>query len=271
MDIDMKNFAGATDPVAGGQKDTNTYSQLQSEEYPVYEEFLEKAPDPVSQSPDQVVDSDSPMDQSADSRKQIEEPSAQELNFRALSEEVNRIKAEKDEIRLNLEMMKANMSHQRQEAAPQPRKMFDGMDDSDVPNVSEIRRAWEEREAQYQGRLEELQFQSTHADYAEVLEKHLVPLIKQKPHLASMIRNAPNPAQSAYEIAKMAQAAISQQTQAPVQQQKSATAQKIVDNARKPGTLSQAGGSAVLSKADYYATMSDAEFMKMASKHMGEI
>jgi len=48
-------------------------------------------------------------------------------------------------------------------------------------------------------------------------------------------------------------------------------AQRIVENARKPATLSQAGGQSVLSKADYYATMSDAEFMKMANQHLESV
>ena len=50
--------------------------------------------------------------------------------------------------------------------------------------------------------------------------------------------------------------------------QKSENAQRIVENARKPGTLSQGGGQAALSKADYFASMSDAEFMKMATRNL---
>ena len=45
-------------------------------------------------------------------------------------------------------------------------------------------------------------------------------------------------------------------------------AQRIVENAKKPGTLSQAGGQGALSKADYFASMSDQEFMRMASKNL---
>jgi hypothetical protein len=57
----------------------------------------------------------------------------------------------------------------------------------------------------------------------------------------------------------------------PQPSQQSMNAQRIVENARKPGTLAQAGGQSALSKADYFATMSDAEFMKMASKHLDTI
>jgi hypothetical protein len=61
------------------------------------------------------------------------------------------------------------------------------------------------------------------------------------------------------------------QAQQPTPQPKNENAQRMVDNARKPGTLSQAGGQSVLSKADYFATMSDAEFMRMASKNLESI
>ena len=48
-------------------------------------------------------------------------------------------------------------------------------------------------------------------------------------------------------------------------------AQRIVENANKPGTLSSArGGQPSLSKADYYASMSDAEFSKMVEKNLLE-
>jgi hypothetical protein len=49
---------------------------------------------------------------------------------------------------------------------------------------------------------------------------------------------------------------------------RSENAQRIVENAKKPGTLSQAGGQGALSKADYYASMSDQEFMRMASRNL---
>ena len=63
---------------------------------------------------------------------------------------------------------------------------------------------------------------------------------------------------------------IQAQTQ-PQTPQKSENAQRIVDNSKKPGTLSQAGGQAALSKADYFASMSDAEFMKMANRNLDAI
>ena len=47
--------------------------------------------------------------------------------------------------------------------------MFDGMKDDDIPNVAELRKEWNQREAAYK-RLEELQVQQMYPDYAEVLK-----------------------------------------------------------------------------------------------------
>ena len=248
FDIDMQNYAGASSqPAAAVEQvvDTNSYQQ-ETSEYPVEKELLE-----------QPVKTDV-----------VEEPSKQELNFRALTQEVDRMKAEREsekkEYQLQLDMLRANMAQQQQPTQHQERKFLDGMKDDDVPSVGELRKEWDQKEAMYQGRLEELQVAQMHPDYAEVMEKYLAPLVKQKPYLAEGIQGARNKAQYAYELAKMAQ----QMQDHQVQTTKSENAQRIVENSRKPGTLSQAGGQGALSKADYFASMSDQEFMKMASRNL---
>lgn len=249
-DIDIKNYSGEIlDSAAVSQtNDTNSYlDEVQNEGLPALE---------------------IPQDQTVEADKMVEkEPSAQELNFKALREEVDRLKAEREsekrEHQLNIDMMRANMA--KSQEPPKERKMFpDGVDRSDVLTVGEMEKAWESREAEYLSRIEELQVAQQYPDYAEVIEKFALPLVKSKPHLAEGIQGARNKALMAYELGKMAKQM--QQTPPPVQQ--SSIAQKIVENAKKPGTLSQSGGQSVLSKADYYATMSDQEFMKMASHNL---
>ncbi len=247
IDIDMETYAGATqEPAAAVQQDTNSYQQ-DANEYPVDEGLLDK-----------------PAEQAAES-----EPSKQELNFRALTQEVDRMKAEREaekkEYQLQLDMLRANMAQQNAaHNPPQERKFLDGMKEEDIPNVGELRREWEQKEAQYQSRLEELQVAQQYPDYAEVMEKHLSPLVKQKPHLIEGIQGARNKALYAYELGKMAQQMQGQKVEAT----RSENAQRIVENAKKPGTLSQAGGQGALSKADYYASMSDQEFIRMASRNL---
>jgi hypothetical protein len=153
--------------------------------------------------------------------------------------------------------------------------MLDGMEDSDVPNVGEIRKAWAEKEAAYNERLEELQVANAHPDYAEVLQKYGKKLAETDPLFVQGLRGAENKAAFAYQYAKREQRiqqleeSMKQNSAPPTQP--SANAQRIVENARKPGTLSQAGGQGALSQADYFATMSDEDFMRIASKHLESI
>lgn len=269
LDIDMKNFtlSGEAEVPAAVEQvvDTNSYQQEANGEF-------QQVVDPLDQA--SVTTSEAPVTKEP---QVVEQVNKQELNFKALREEVDRIKAEKEaekrEYQLQLEMLRANVERQRAPQQPEPsvKKMFDGMKEDDVPNVRELRQEWEAREANYQSRLEELQVQQMHPDYAEVIEKYALPLVKQKPHLAEGLQGARNKALFAYELGKMAQqmhAPQVPQTQAPVAPQRSELAQKIVENSKKPGTLSQASGQSTLSKADYFASMSDQEFMKMATKNL---
>lgn len=253
FDIDMKSYAGANNDSAAASQtavvDSNSYQQ--ESEYPV--QFEGEQPAPAQSTPEA-----SP------------EVNPQAEHFRALREEVDRIKTEKEaekrEYQLQLDMLRANIDRQSR-PAPQPtheKQFLDGMKEDDIPNVGELRREWAHKEAAYQSRLEELQVAQQYPDYAEVLQKYVAPLITQKPYLAEGIRNSPNSALMAYEMGKMAQQAQGNKTV----ETRSENAQRIVENAKKPGTLSQAGGQGALSKADFYASMSDQEFMRFAGKNL---
>lgn len=268
MSIDIKEFTGVyPDSAAESQPVVpNSYqNQLHNEEFPVYEEFLE-APEQPQEAPMPEVP--------AEAEAQL---SKQELNFRALREEVERIKTEREhernDFKEQLELLKANQLQRLPEKEAPPRRMFEGLNEDDIPSVKEIESAWTRKEAEYQARIEEMQVAQQYPDYNEVLQKHLSPLLKQKPHLAEGIQGARNKALFAYELGKMAQ--MHSQAPLPVTSPEppkpSPVAQRIVENARRPGTLSNAGGQGGLSKADYYASMSDNEFMTMASKYLGEI
>ena len=283
IDIDMKSFAGESamaptipnDSAAVSQPvvDTNSYLQ-EAEEFPAQKELM-----------DQPVESAKSTPEAVKAVQPEPEINPQAEHFRQLRGEVDRIKAEREtekrEHQLQLDMLRANLAPR-----PEPQrenKFLNDMKEDDIPNVGELRREWERKESGYQERLEELQVAQQHPDYAEVLEKYVVPLIKQKPHLAEGIQGSRNKALFAYELGKMAQQmqAPQQQAQAPMPQPvtqvsqalqaaptKNENAQRIVENSKKPGTLSQAGGQGALSKADYYSSMSDAEFMKFAGKNL---
>lgn len=251
LDIDIENFTGVVEAPAAAESTVESNSYLQE----------------VS---DQIVPSGVAHD--VKNEQSVAQDSQQELNFRALREEVDKkigeidqLKAARDadrkEFQIQLDLLKANNSPHIEQKS---KKLFDSMNEDDVANVGELRRELEAREATYQARLEELEFQQSHPDYVEVLNKYLTPLIKQKPILARAIERHPTPAAYAYELGVLARQA-NEPTAAAARND---TAQRIVENARKPATLAQAGGQSVLSKADYYATMTDQEFMKMASKNL---
>lgn len=263
MAIDMKSYAGeVTPPAAVEQQELNQFQRESLDEEFQMPEMPREAP--VEIETQQVNPT---------------EPTAQELNFRALSESVEKLKAEKEadkrEYQLQLEMLRANLN-KKSEPDAQERKMFQGMDDSDIPTVGELRKAWEQRETTYNQKIEELQVANQHSDYAEVLNKYGKHLAETDPLFLQGINGAENKALFAYQYAKREQELQTlrdaMKSQATVQQpQQSAIAQKIVENARKPGTLAQVGGQSTLSKADYYASMSDGDFMKMANKYLEEI
>lgn len=250
-DIDMQNYSGELlDQAAAGQSSGELNSYLQ-------------------EANDVFV---SPSAEAAVPQGQVElQPSKQELNFGALRDEVDRLKAEREsEKRVfqdQLDMLRANLRQDSRPPEVERKEMFDGRDEDDTPTVGELRREWQAKELGYQQRLEEMEVSQRYSDYGEVMEKFTIPLMREKPHLVQGIQGAQNKALYAYELGKLAQQG--KQVQAPPQVSESA--QRIVENARKPGTLSSAGGQSVLSKADYYATMSDAEFIRMASRNLDQI
>lgn len=270
MTIDMKDYAGEVTPPAAVEQQPSLNSYQSESEYPVPLPPVDAAAqeDGITRPAEPAV---VPVVQEATPPKE----DSQALNFRALQESVERLKAEREtekrEHELQLEMLKANfVPKQAAQEAPQ-KKMFDGMEDGDVPNVGELRKAWNERESRYKEQIDELQVASKYSDYAEVLTKHGKHLAETDPVFLQGLRGSENKALFAYQYAKRearlqeleAQVKSNVNTPAP-----STTAQKIVDNARKPGTLASAGGQSILSKADYYETMSDNEFMKYASKNL---
>lgn len=259
---DLEKFSGEQEfPAAAEQQqvDTNSYQQ-EVLDYPVSKNVLEQAE--LAQSPSSVEPHVNPQ---AD-------------HFRALREEVDRMKAEREiekkEFQVQMELYRANKGQQTSQSETFDGAMFAGMKEDDVATVGEIRREWEKKEAAYQARLEELQVQQKYPDYAEVIEKYAAPLAQKDPAFLEALNRVSNKSLFAYQQGKK------EQRLQEVEQQlnsyknappKSEIAQRIVENSRKPGTLSQAGGQGTLSKADYYATMSDQEFIRLASRNLEEI
>lgn len=203
----------------------------------------------------------------------VQPESDKEYNFRALRDELAQIKEDRDRLRDDFEGLRR---HQVQRQPEPPRKRaIDEINSDDLVTGAQFKQAMAEREAEYQLMLGELQVKSQNPDYDEVTAKYGVPLIEKEPDLAQGFLASTNKAAYLYKLGKMAMLAEQrQQLPEPVMQppQPSQAAQRIVENSRKPGTLSNTvGGSGGLSKADYIASMSDAEFKALVDKNLEQI
>lgn len=216
------------------------------------------------------------VDQSADASKQAEQPPVtdKEYNFRALREELVQERTHREKLERDLEYLRENQQRVQRQPEPPRERAMDKIKEDDLVTGAQFKQAMAEREAEYQLMLGELQVKSQHSDYDEVTAKYGVPLIEKEPDLAQGFLAAPNKAAYLYKLGRMAMMAEQRQAPEPVQeaQKPSQTAQRIVENAKKPGTLSNAvGGAGNLSKADYYASMSDADFHAMVQKNLQEV
>ncbi len=100
-------------------------------------------------------------------------------------------------------------------------------------------------------------------DWDNLVSQHVPQLTSKNPIFAEMIRNTSNPYEAAYLLSQM-----NAQSQQPAA---SENATRAIANASKPRSPSSVGGQGKLSSADYYASMSDEDFMKIAAKNMASI
>lgn len=243
---------GVSDPVA---EDINNFQQIPEE---------------------QLTDASNP-----DSRDVVEEvenvSNPQAENFKALRKEIEEKVLKIDELQKSQSIERENFQKQfeqlqrnlQEKQSPTPKhRVLNDYEDDYVPSVGEIRKAFVEQENSLREKMEEIEVIQKHSDYMDVIQNHFIPLVKEKPYLVQMIQNSPNKAQAAYDLGRLA---IKPTESAPQTMSGAERAQRIVENARKPGNVANVGGSSVINKADYYANMSDADFAKLAKKNLSEI
>lgn len=214
---------------------------------------------------------------------EAQEPSDKELNFRALRDSVAELKAEREAERLRYQQELETLRMQMQHQAPkqESKRALDDQSDDDLLTVGKYRQTVREMQEQHQQELqalrieqEEMKARVQYSDYDEVMEKYSIPLLKNNRDFARAFQASDNKANFAYELGKMAmyKEQASQPAPVPAEPEPSMKAQRMVDNARKPGTLSSArGGQASLSKADYWASCSEADFQKEMAKNLAEV
>lgn len=208
--------------------------------------------------------------QPAEIRKE-EPPSDVDRNFAAIREELAREKREKEELKANFEIWKASLSKQNVPEPQVPQNPFKDLDKEDAVTVGAYQAREEEmyrRQMQLESDMSELRLAVRYPNYREIVDEYAAPLIREKPSLAAGLKAAQDPWAYAYEIgqlAKQSKTAIAPETQVNKQ------AQRIMDNAKKPGSLSQAGGQGSFSQQSLtdFANMSEEQFEQYYRKFQG--
>jgi len=229
-----------------------------------------------------VAPDDRPLESNASAGRESEDLSDKEYNFRALRESIAEQKAEREAERRRYEQelfeMKYQLNQQMQSQKQPEKSALDGLDNSDLMTVEAYKKAQHEQQMRYQEELNTLRYENLenrarlqHSDYNEVMEKYSIPFLRENRDFARAFQAAENPAEFAYQLGRMQQGTQSA-PQHVVETQARENAERIVQNARKPGTLSSArGGQPSLSKADYYASMSESDFAQFVQRNLEQV
>ena len=199
-----------------------------------------------------------------------------EMNFRALGEVVTKLKEEREYWKGQAEAYSRVPSHQPEVAKVPESENFNSLDWNDG---GDVRKAFDSLRGQNESLRNEIRdtlaavsAKSQHQDWNNMVTQHVPELTSKNPIFAEMIQKASNPYEAAYLLAELnARASQPVAQQPPPYQQMNGNAQRAIANAQKPQSLASVGGSGTLSNADYYASMSDEDFGKIASRNMANI
>ncbi len=173
---------------------------------------------------------------------------------------------QRQEAQQNLRIMQDHLELMRANQAQQPKKEeFGGLQDDDVLTVGEAKKHLSKIQNDYQMSVEELKMQQTFPDYGETIKKYLPEILKEDPDLRVEIENARNPYRLAYSLAKRSTKFIKDKAK----DTKSETAERILDNSNRAGSLSAVGSSTPKSQKGNWKNMSDKDFMAQVNRNLG--
>jgi|DEB0MinimDraft_3_1074331.scaffolds.fasta_scaffold43466_2 hypothetical protein len=192
------------------------------------------------------------------------EQDSQQINWQRANETMAQQKKRLDELEQQNRMFQQQQmlyQQQAQAAKQSTASPLDSIADDDIVTGAEFKgtmskllqaekQQFESALQQQQRELKTLSMRAQYSDYDKVVANTLKKA-ENDPALAQAIASSSDPHRLAYEIGRASM---------PAQQQVN-DAKRIVENAQKPGSVSQAatGGSA-LAKVDYFMNMSDADF-----------
>lgn len=198
--------------------------------------------------------------------------SDKEMNFRALREETAKLKQESEYWRGQAEAY--SRTQKSPEPTPQSQDAYAALDWNDGRDVHKAFDSLREQNEALRDELKDaitaIGTKAKRQDWDNMVTQHVPQLTSQNPIFAEMIQKVSNPYEAAYLLAELnAKASNAAQVQTPPQM--NINAQRALSNAQKPQTLASVGGQTTLSSADYYAQMSDDDFMKIAARNMANI
>ncbi len=199
--------------------------------------------------------------------------SDKEMNFRALREEAAKLKQQSEYWRGQAEAFSKVPQMQPEPVQATQQDVYSALDWDDARDVRKafdsIREENSKLRSEVKDALVGIETKSKRQDWNSMVTQHVPQLTSQNPIFAEMIQNVSNPYEAAYLLAELNAKGMNQAPQMP--QQDNVNAQRAISNAQKPKTLASAGGSSSLSSADYYANMSDEDFMKIAGRNLANI
>lgn len=200
--------------------------------------------------------------------------SEQQQNFRALREEVAKMKEERDFYRGQVDAyskMPARQPESVQSTQEDAYSALDWEDSHDVRKAFEaVRQENQQLRNEVKDALTAVQTKAQRQDWNTMVTQHVPQLTSKNPIFAEMIQNASNPYEAAYLLAEL-NAKASNQAPSYIEQSPGINGQRALANAQKPQSLATVGGTGQLSAADYYASMSDEDFMKIAARNLANI
>lgn len=197
---------------------------------------------------------------------------AQQSNFKALRDEISKMQGERDYWRGQADAF-AKIPTRQPESAPV--QQADALSALDLEDSRDVRKAFDairqenvHLREEIKDALTAIETKAQRQDWNSMVTRHVPELTSKNPIFAEMIQKASNPYEAAYLLAELNAKAS---TPSPVQQQQPMNGQRAITNAQKPQTLASVGGQGQLSAADYYASMSDEDFMKIAGRNLANI
>lgn len=202
--------------------------------------------------------------------------SDKEINFRAMRDEISKMQQEREYWKGRAEAHESSQPYQREPEQPKKADPFAGLEESDWESGKNVRQAFEtlrqdnqRLKNEFQDKLAALEAKSAHPEWQNLVTQHVPQLTSKNPIYAEMIRNSSNPYEAAYLLAELNARGTQQGGQQPPAM--SSNAQRALANAQKPQSVASIGGQGTLNSADYYASMSDEDFNKLAARNLGNI